>query len=64
MKRLTDYDQKYEAKEQARERRYDAEHEIRALSAVAEHLVRQQNITGAEAMLRAIDLVRSARTVA
>jgi hypothetical protein len=65
MRKNIDYD--YEAEDRARERRYDAEQEIRAVSAVAEHFVRNNKAaTGADALLMAIDLVRSAdtRTVA
>lgn len=56
----------WEAKDRAWEAQRDAEQEIRAVSAVAEHFVRNGEISGADALLRAIDLIRSVniRTVA
>jgi len=46
-----------------RRRQHDAQSEIRAITAVAEHFVRNESISGADALLKAIDLVRSVRTV-
>ncbi len=60
MKNRTDW----EARDRAYEAQRDAHAEIRAITAVAEHFIRNGEISGADALLKAIDLVRSVRTVA